>query len=406
MRLVATGLLAFMAVLFVVSRSYETHYALVGFVRAFAEAAMIGALADWFAVVALFRHPLGLPIPHTAIVPANQSRIGLSLGRFVRYSFLTHEAIVPKMREWRVAHRIALWLADKENATKLASSLGSAMSGAVKAMDDNTVSQFLRNQASSMVRKVPVAPMAASVMEALMEGGREQEIITGMLRWLTKFVSSNQEFLKERIQEELPLGGKTAFSGLRSMIAVRVAARLAEKVEQTLNEVLEDPMHALRIHMHAEMIVLAQRLREDPQLGSKIDQWKEGLLENQGVMSASDAVWQRVKIAAAGSFEKPDSGATQVIAEALQHAGAMIAQNPDLQEKVERWLCDAVAHLVDTHGEKIEIFMRDTVQSWDAETLVQKLEAEVGADLQFIRINGTLVGGGVGLLIHILERWI
>ena len=406
MRLVATGLLVLMVVVFGVSRLYEGGHPAIGYVRAFAEAAMIGALADWFAVVALFRHPMGLPIPHTAIIPSNQSRIGGSLARFVRESFLTEHAIIPKMKDWRVAHRMALWVKDPTNATHIAASLATTLSGVMKALDDAKVSQFLRNQASTVARRVPVSPVAASVLEALLEHGREQHIISGFLRWLIKFVVSNQEFLQDRIRDELPLGGKAAFSSLRSMIASRVASRLAEKVEQTLQEVLSDPAHALRIHLHAEMIVLSQRLREDPELADQMEIWKEGLLDHKGVMSTSDAIWARLKHSATDNLEAPDSSICEVLAEALQHAGEAIAADPELQEKMESWLTGGVARLMEAYGANIEQFMKDTVQSWDADTLVEKLETEVGADLQFIRINGTLVGGGVGLLIHLLKHWI
>jgi uncharacterized membrane-anchored protein YjiN (DUF445 family) len=310
------------------------------------------------------------------------------------------------MKEWRIAHRIAVWLENREHAGRLAASIAATVSNVMKALDDAKLSHFLRTQASTVARKVPVSPVVASVLEALLERGREQEIISGLLKWLIKFVVSNQDFLQERIRDELPLGGKPAFSSLRTIIATRVASRLADKVEQTLQEVLSDPTHALRIHLHAEMIVLAQRLREDPDLADKMELWKENLLDHQGVMSASDAIWTRLKHTAAGGLVSADSSASAVIAEALQHAGKAVAEDPELQEKMETWMTAAVARMMDAYGENIEAFMKDTVQSWDADTLVEKLETEVGADLQFIRINGTLVGGGVGLLIHVIKLWI
>ena len=402
----ATGLLVLMAVVFVVSKRYEQGNEVIGFIRAFAEAAMIGALADWFAVVALFRHPLGLPIPHTAIVPANRERIGASLARFVRVSFLNAEALTPKLREWHLVKRVAEWLQQASNARQLADGCASALTGVLQALDDGALSRFLRGQVASVIRTVPLAPIAATVLEALMESRREQEIITGLLRWLVKFVSQNHAFMEERIREELPLANKAAFSALRSMVATRIASKLATKVEDTLNEVLDDPMHELRIHLHAEIIVLTQRLRDDPALIAKLESWKEGLLNHAGLMGALDAIWTRVKKQAAVDLQSPEAGTKAVLSETFHRFGEAIAASESVQTVLEDIAARGISAIVEQQGERIEAFMSETVQTWDDETLVQKLEAEVGADLQYIRINGTLVGGLVGLVIHSLDRWL
>ena len=402
----ATGLLVLMAVVFVISKRYEQGNEVIGFVRAFAEAAMIGALADWFAVVALFRHPLGLPIPHTAIVPANRARIGESLARFVRTSFLSSDALMPKLREWHLVKRIADWLQNRANSRQLADSWASTLSGVVQALDDGALSRFLREQAVSVIRMVPLAPIVATVLDALMDSRREQEIISGLLKWLVKFVSTNHVFMEERIREELPLANKAAFSALRSIVAARIASKLATKVEDTLNEVLSDPMHELRIHLHAELIVLAQRLRDDPELIAKLEAWKDGLLEHQGLMGALDDIWTRVKQQATADLQNPEAGTKVVLAETFHRIGEAVSGSETLREKLEGMAASGIAVVVEQHGERLETFMRETVQAWDDETLVEKLEAEVGADLQFIRINGTLVGGMVGLVIHAVERWL
>ena len=398
--LVATGLLIVMALIFIISRRYEHLHSAIGFLRAFAEAAMIGAMADWFAVVALFRHPLGLPIPHTAIVPANRARIGESLARFVRTSFLNADALAPKLRDWHLVGRIAEWLQKPANSAQLASSCASTLSGVVQALDDSALSRFLREQAVSVIRSVPLAPIVATILEALMESRREQEIISGLLRWLVKFVARNHVFMEERIREELPLGNKVAFSALRGLVAARIASKLASKVEDTLNEVLSDPMHELRIHLHAELIVLAQRLREEPELAAKLEAWKEGLLQHEGLMKALDAIWTRVKQQAVADLQSPEAGTRVVLAETFHRVGEAVSCSEGLRDKLEGMVAKAIAALVENQGGKMEAFMRETVEAWDEDTLVAKLEAEVGADLQFIRINGTLVGGFVGLIIH------
>ena len=405
MWLFATGLLVLMAVVFIVCRRYEQGNTVVGFVRSFAEAAMIGALADWFAVVALFRHPLGLPIPHTAIVPANRVRIGESLARFVRTSFLTSSALTPKLQEWHLVRRIAEWLQHRDNSRHLADSCASTLSGIVQSLDDSALSRFLREQAVSVIRTVPLAPIVATILDALMESRREQEIISGLLRWLVKFVSANHVFMAAPIPEDLPLATKVAFSTLRSLVAARIASKLATKVEDTLNEVLSDPMHELRIHLHAELIVLAQRLRDDPELITKLEAWKDGLLEHQGLMGALDAIWTRVKQQAAADLQNPEAGTKVVLAETFHRVGEAITGSDVLQTRLEAMAANGIAVMVEQHGERLESFMRETVHAWDNETLVDKIEAEVGADLQFIRINGTLVGGFVGLVIHAVERW-
>lgn len=403
---IATGLLVLMAVVFLAGRHFEHLHPAVGYVRAFAEAAMIGALADWFAVVALFRHPLGLPIPHTAIVPANRSRIGESLARFVRTSFLNADALAPKLRDWHLIGRIAEWLQGPENSARLAASCASTLSGVLRALDDGALSRFLREQAVSVIRSVPLAPIVATILDALMEARREQEIISGLLRWLVKFVSRNHAFMEERIREELPLGDKAAFSVLRSLVAARIASKLATKVEDTLNEVLDDPMHELRIHLHAEIIVLARRLREEPELAAKLEAWKEGLLQHTGLMQTLDAIWARVKQHAVADLQSPEAGTRLVLAEAFHRIGQAVASSESLREKLEDMAARSIAAIVEGQAGRMEAFMRETVEAWDADTLVAKLEAEVGADLQFIRINGTLVGGFVGLLIHACERWL
>lgn len=399
MKRVATAMLVGVAIVFVVARFYEARHPWLGYIRAFAEAAMIGGIADWFAVTALFRHPMGIPIPHTAIVPARKDRIGTALGNFVQRNFLTRDVVAGKLAAMKLGERAATWLAQPENSRKLSRHVARGLTGAASVMRDEDVQQMVDQGIVSRLRTLKVAPIIARVFELLTAGGRHQVLLDDALRLAARFLDENDGMIRERVKAESPWWVPGAVEN-------RLGDKIVSGVEKTLVAVAADPQHPLRHRYDEAVDRFVLSLRENPDVIAKAEQIKLEMLAHPAVTEFSRTVWDDVKSRLANYADRladdVESEPDQV-ERWLTGLGQKVLTDPELAAKLNGWLVELVTYAVEQAREEVAKLIATTVAAWDANATSRKIELQIGRDLQFIRINGTIVGGLVGVLLYMLS---
>ncbi len=396
MKRTASLMLVAVAVVFVVTRIYESTYPWLGWLRAFAEAAMVGGIADWFAVTALFRHPLGIPIPHTAIVPSRKDRIGTALGNFVQRNFLTREVIQTKLGAMHLGERAASWLAQPEHSHRLATHVARGLSGAVNVLKDEDVQELAERAIISRLRVMQVAPGLARVFELLTSGGRHQVLLDDALRLAARFVEENEAMIRDRIRQESPWWVPGA-------VEDKLGDKIVKGVERTLVAVSGDPDHPLRQRYDEAVDRFVISLRNDPEVILKAEQMKLELLSHPAVNDFSRDVWSDVKGRITGYADRMATDAQtepDQIERWLSGVGQRVMEDPALSAKVDGWVVEIVGYAVEQAREEVAKLIASTVEAWDADATSRKIELQIGRDLQFIRINGTIVGGLVGVILY------
>jgi uncharacterized membrane-anchored protein YjiN (DUF445 family) len=400
MKRVATLMLVGAAVLFLVASWYQARFPWLSYVRAFAEAAMVGGIADWFAVTALFRHPLGIPIPHTAIVPSRKDRIGTALGNFVQRNFLTREVVASKLAAMKLGDRAAAWLSQPEHSKTIARQVARGLVGATTVLRDDDVQSIVDRGIVSRLRTLQVAPLLARVFELLTAGGRHQALLDDALRLAARFLGENEEMIRDRIKAESPWWVPGA-------VESRLGDKIVSGVEKTLVDVAADPEHPLRQRYDEAVDRFVLSLRSNPEVIAKAEQIKLELLSHPAVGEFSKSVWSDVKERLASYAERV---ATDVESEPdqierwLVGLGQKVLADPELSAKVNGWIVEIVTYAVEQAREEVAKLIASTVAAWDANATSRKIELQIGRDLQFIRINGTIVGGLVGLLLYVIGR--
>jgi len=398
MKRVATLMLVGVAVLFMITRYYESRFPWLGYVRAFAEAAMVGGIADWFAVTALFRHPLGIPIPHTAIVPARKDRIGTALGNFVQRNFLTRDVVASKLHAMKLGERAAAWLVLPEHSRQLAQVVARGLVGAAGVLKDDDVQSMVDRGIVSRLRTMQAAPLAARVFDMLTSGGRHQALLDDALRLAARFLEENEEIIRERIKAESPWWVPGAVDN-------KVGDKILKGVENTLVAVAADPDHPLRVRYDEAVDRFVLSLRSNPEMIAKAEQIKLDVLDHPSVADFSRSVWSDVKERLTGYAEKLASDAESEpdqIERWLTALGHKVLEDPELAARVNGWVVEIVTYAVEQAREEVAKLIAATVAAWDANATSRKIELQIGRDLQFIRINGTIVGGLVGVLLHLV----
>jgi len=396
MKRVATLMLVGVALVFVVTRLLESRYPWLGFVRAFSEAAMVGGIADWFAVTALFRHPMGIPIPHTAIVASRKDRIGTALGNFVQRNFLTRDVVTAKIAAMNLGDRAAQWLAQPENSRRLARHAAHGLSGAVGVMRDEDVQELVDRGIVSRLRRMQAAPLMARLFELLTTGGRHQALLDDALRLAAKFLNENEAMIREKVKAESPWWVPGAVDS-------RVGDKIVSGVEKTLVAVAADPDHPLRQRYDEAVDRFVASLRENPETIARFEQIKLDVLAHPGVADFSRDVWGDVKERIALYAERLADDAEKEpdqLERWLAGLGQKVLEDPALSAKVNGWIVEIVSYSVEQAREEVAKLISATVAAWDADATSRKIELQIGRDLQFIRINGTIVGGLVGLILY------
>ncbi len=395
MKQLATALLLVMVCLFAVALYLERDFAWAGFLRAFAEAAMVGALADWFAVTALFRHPMGVPIPHTAIIRRNKDRIGASLGNFVENNFLTPEVIASKLETMDIPHRVADWLAQPENAEEIAHRITAVIPEFLNALRHDDVQRFLEENIAARVRALEVAPLAGNLLSALTANNRHQFLLDEGLKLAERILNDNKDFIRRKIEEETPWY-------VPKFVDNRIYDIIITKAEQTLREVNLDTDHELRQKFNIATQDFILNLRHSDDYKQKVESLKEDLLENPVVRQYFSSLWGDVKYRIIADAERPDSNIRTQINTSLLSLSNALLNDEDVRNRINTWLQQVLLSIIINRKSEITAIISDTVKKWDADTMSDRVELYIGRDLQFIRINGTLVGGTVGLVIHII----
>lgn len=400
MKAIATSMLVIAAIVFVIAKRAEADGGTwVGYVRATAEAAMVGALADWFAVTALFRRPLGLPIPHTAIIQQRKDEIGESLGSFVRDNFLTRDIVSGRLADAGLARKVGEWAAEPEHARQVGDQLGASIRGVTEVLSDEELSTELSDQLASRARAVPLAPMLGRVVDEATTGDYHHQLLESTLTGLAAFMDENRTSFRKRLYDESPWW-------VPEQVDDRVFDKIYDVVSRFLADVGSDRNHELRRSLDERAAHLAVQLKEDPALAARAERYREEILGHPEVRAWSESLWLRLKDGLVTASTDPSSDLRQRIDGVVVDAGGRVATDPELQAKLDQWLIAAVGHVADQFRDEVADLIATTVQRWDAEETADRLEAQVGKDLQFIRINGTVVGGLAGFAIHAIGTFL
>ncbi|MBS1190478.1 MAG: hypothetical protein H6R10_2270 [Rhodocyclaceae bacterium] len=398
-RAIATGLLAAMAALFLAAGHFQPAYPWLAYLRAFTEAAMVGALADWFAVTALFRHPLGLPIPHTAVIPRNKERIGDSLGKFVEEHFLPAEVIRARLAGIDFGELIARWLADPAHADILATQAIRLLPAFLRSLDDDRVRAFLRDKITERLAAAEVAPLTGDILVALTAGNRHQQLLDAGLRHLVAIIAEKEALIRQRIRDS------TGWLWKRLNLDERAFNGIMTALEDLVQEVEEDAGHELRQRFDRTVQDFARNLKESPDTRRRAEAIKKEILGNPACQRALEDLWEDLRRHLLADAEGPSSEIREHLQAAIRHLGETLLADPSLRDDLDSWLREAIAGLLESRRREVARLIPDTMRTWDADTMTERLELQVGKDLQFIRINGTLVGGLVGLGIYALSRF-
>ena len=398
MRVIATGMLVVMAVTFCVAGRLQDSAPAWGFVRAFAEAAMVGGLADWFAVTALFRHPLGLPIPHTAIIPRNKDRIGDQLAVFLRDYFLIPVVVARRMRRMDVAGVAARWLANPSSGSKRVTRGASRLVvEALQALDQERLGGMVRGAMVEQIRRIDLAPLIGRALEAAMAENRHQPIIDGIVRWAARVLDSNQQVVRNMVHERA--GSILRWTGLDETIANKII----DGLDKMLVDMAEQPDHPLRAKAEEGLATLARDLQHKPEMRERVEALKLALLENPAMQNWINGLWEQARQAMLRAARDPERLLSGGMGDMLRQLGETLERDVRLRRTLNRYVRRVAVGTAADYGDVIVGLVSETVRGWDAQTITQRLEHAVGKDLQFIRINGTLVGGMVGLLIHTVD---
>ncbi len=392
-KIIATALLLLATLIFVAASLFEELYPWVGFVRATAEAAMVGAIADWFAVTALFRHPLGVPIPHTAIIPRRKDSLAHSFGEFVQSNFLSEDVIAERLKKAGVARTAAAWLGQPGNSQAVAEFVTVALRGGLQVVKDEDVQELIEQSLIAQARSVQVAPLTGNLLSVLVGGNRQQDLRYGVVRLITNLLEENREVIQAYISSESPWW-------LPKAIDKKIYERFVGSIEETLREARENPEHPFHQKFNELLQNFIDQLKTSPEVLAQGEAWKEEFLASPLVQEFSSSLWIDIKSWLLDHSSDQNSKLRETIGGGIVRLAAGLAQDELLQAKVNRWAENAAGYLIRTYGDEVGQLITQTIIGWDAEATSRKIELQVGKDLQFIRINGTLVGGLVGLLIH------
>lgn len=400
MRRTATGLIVLMAGLFLLSGRYLDLHPAWGYLHAFAEAAMVGGLADWFAVTALFRRPLGLPIPHTAIIPENKDRIADTMAQFLRENFLTPAVVGRRMGSMNLARAVGSYLADPKSVkdSRIRAGAGELAIEVLQSLDPDRLGGQVRSGIKTQLEKLEIAPLLGGMLEAMIADGRHKPLIDKIIRWAGLVLEDNEVLVRDMVHKRA--NAVLRFTGLDE----RLANSVIDGLYKLLAEVLVDPDHPLRDKIEEGLQELAKGLREDPEMQERVERMKREMLNNPAIADWWQGVWERLRANLISTIRSSGGAGSGYVGETLGELGAALRDDERLQRQVNRFARRTSVGIATRYGDHIVRLVSETVKRWDAQTITDRVENAVGRDLQFIRINGTLVGGLVGLTIHFFSE--
>jgi uncharacterized membrane-anchored protein YjiN (DUF445 family) len=388
-----------MAVVFAIARALEPAYSWLGYVKSFAEAAMVGGLADWFAVTALFRHPLGMPIPHTAIIPRNKDRIGEALANFIRENFLIPSVVARRMQRLDVAGAAGRFLQTPAGeGTRIRAGASRLIADIFESLDDERLGGIVKGAISTRLRKMELSPLLGHALASAINEERHVPMLEAAIRWTARALDANEQLIREMVRKKANWVLKLA--GLDEKLADSVI----EGLRKLTIEMSTDPAHPIRIKVEEALAQLANDLQARPETRERVERIKEQLLDNQSVNLWLDALWQKGREAVIKAARNPDAVLAGKVGEVLKSMGGTLEKDKRIRGAINEFARRAVVGMAASYGGSIVKLVSETVRGWDAQTVTNRLEAAVGRDLQYIRINGTLVGGLVGLLLRVIDQ--
>lgn len=388
-------LLLFMAALFVLTLHRPESWA--GWVHAFAEAGMVGALADWFAVVALFRHPMGLPIPHTAIIPTRKDELGDAMARFISDHFLEPDVVGRKLAGVDLAGVAIVWLQSKRGRSSVQELTSGMLKWALDALHEQRVRSFLSRLSRRQLKDVSFAPLMGYTLDWAISENRHQAVLTQILRNAIVVIEDHREGIRERVKEGSPWW-------LPGFVDDRILKQMLERVQNQLFQMSLDPDHPLREQFNDWLQNLATELRTSPEYHRMGRRMKQQLLENETLQGYLYGVWEDLAKRLERDLDQPESVVRRQVGAWVDGLADELGKDEAMQAWINEWMSNALLVLVERNRTQIASLISDTVRSWDGRETSRRVELAIGRDLQFIRINGTLVGGLVGLVIHAVTK--
>ncbi len=401
MRTAATGLLVVMAAVYLAARLYEPVHPAIGFIRAFAEAAMVGGLADWFAVTALFRHPLGIPIPHTAIIPRNKDRIGDTLALFLRDNFLTPTVVARRMRGVDVASAAGRFLTKApDEGGRFKAGASRMIANLLESFDQERLGGMVKTAMATRIGELNLAPLLGQALSAAIAERRHLPLLDGIIRWAGKTLSHNDQLVRDMVHKRA--GGILRWTGLDE----RLANAIIDGLQKMLDDMGTEPDHPLRAKAEEGLATLAYDLQHDRKMQMRVANLRDEILENPAMRRWLDGLWESARSALLRSARDPDAALAGKFGEALRTLGDTLQNDLKLRVTINRFMRRTAVGVTAGYGDGIVKLVSDTVRSWDADTITGRVENAVGRDLQFIRVNGTVVGGLVGVVLHTIDVWL
>jgi uncharacterized membrane-anchored protein YjiN (DUF445 family) len=392
MKLVALSLLIALAVVFVIAFALQKQYPWLEYVRAAAEGGMVGALADWFAVTALFKYPMGVKIPHTAIIPRRKDQIGASLGEFVETNFLSEQVVQDKLSSINISGKVGQWLSGPGGAERVAKEGAAVIRGTFKVLNDDDVQAVIESMVRKHLLTPPWGPPVGRMAERIFADGHHHQLIDLLVDRAADWVADNHETVSRLVTDRSPQWVPSFVDGL-------VGDKVYVEILKFTRAVQSDPQHEVRKSIDKYLTDLAQDLQYDPAMIARAESIKAQVLGDPEVRELASRTWATIKGALLAAVDDPDSELTVKFKAAVRDFGARLVGDDELAGKVNAWIGDAAGYLVRTYRSDIAGVITDTVARWDADETSSKIELQVGKDLQFIRINGTVVGSLAGLAI-------
>jgi len=392
---IATGLLMIMILIFVGASVAEHDYPWLVAVRAFSEAAMVGALADWFAVTALFHHPLGVPIPHTAIIPNNKARIGRNLGHFIETNFVSDEVL--GAQSFNIAGAVTSWLEVERNRSSVANRIGALVPQFLETLDDREIRAFLNDQISNTVRQINLSHTLGRILVLFTANGLHEVLLDEVVKQSKHFFLVNQDWIREQVRDASPWF-------VPEFVDRKIFEAIVARTEQTLGDALTNRDHELRKRVHDAVRQFIEKLEHSEEFKQRGEEIKTLLLENEVFREYVGNLKNSILSALKEDAQKRDSRIRSLVMHALTVFTTTVSGSPEIQNRVNRFVRALLRTALGARQGRVAEMIASIIESWDSRTLVGKLEEQVGRDLQYIRINGTLVGGLVGLGIYAVER--
>ncbi len=401
-KMLATGLFVLMCVVFLLTtylQKYQNVGSWIGYIRAFAEAGMIGALADWFAVTALFHYPLGLKIPHTNLIENSKEKIGDNLGNFVVTNFLSPENIRPYIEKIKISHFLGDWLQKENNADALVKNLSEIVLDVLSKLDDVSVVNFISKKAIEMSDNFKLNVVLGNGIDYILQKNDHQKLISNLSQQIKKYVLENHELVRERVKKE-------SFALIPNFVDNKIAEKITSGLSKYFSEIESDENHPLRKEITKKLMEFSEDLKHNPKYEEEFKVMKNDFLSEEKVHQYAKDIWNSIKKTLSTELAEEHSALKNYLKKNIAEFAENLRSDENLQHKIDAFVRYTAYKYIVKNTDKFGDLIATTVGNWQGKELSEKLELEVGKDLQYIRINGTLVGGLVGLLIYTIAQMI